>query len=268
MRKNYRLRLLFIAGLSFAVILSTFLFPTIPQDTKYHQFADQRLFFGIPNFFNVFSNVPFVLVGGFGLWFSVRRIFSNIGNLPESRRIYLPYLGFFIGVFLIGFGSAYYHLAPDNNRLFWDRLPMTIAFMSLLSAIIAERIGLRTGLALFLPLLILGIGSTVYWDLSEKVGRGDLRFYILVQFYPLLLIPLILFLFPSKYTRGCDMAGVFIFYALAIASEVLDHQIFSLGYLASGHSAKHFLAALAVYWVLRMIRKRKYLGVKGDSGDG
>lgn len=268
MRKDYGLGLLLIAGLSLAVVLSAFLFPRIPQDTQYHQFADQRLFLGISNFFNVFSNVPFVLVGGFGLWFSARRIFSNIDSPSESRWIYLPYLGFFTGVFLTGLGSVYYHLAPDNNRLFWDRLPMTIVFMSFLSSIIAERIALKTGLALFLPLLILGMGSVVYWDLSEKVGRGDLRFYALVQFYPLLLIPLILFLFPSKYTRAWDMAGVFIFYALAIASEVLDHQIFSLGYLVSGHSAKHLLAAVAVYWVLRMISKREYLGEKSGRGDG
>ena len=255
--------MLFITALSFAVVLSVFFFPRIAQDTNYHQFADQRSLFGIPNFIDTVSNIPFVLVGGFGIWFLARRLFSNIDNRPDSRWIDLPYLGFFAGVFLIGFGSAYYHLAPDNNRLVWDRLPMTVAFISFLCAIITERIGLRTGLALFLPLLILGMISVIYWHWSEQAGRGDLRFYILVQFYPLLLIPLVLFLFPAKYTRGWDVFIVFLLYALSKVSEVLDYQIYSLGQLlVSGHSIKHLLAALAAYWLLRMIRKRQYLGEK------
>ncbi|HUU27108.1 MAG TPA: alkaline phytoceramidase [archaeon] len=268
MSKKYRLRLLFIGVLSFAVALSAFFLPRIPQDTSYHHFADQRTFFGITNFLDVFSNVLFVLAGGLGCRYLIQRIFSNSGNSPESRLIYLFYLVFFTGAFLTGFGSIYYHLAPDTSRLFWDRLPMTIVFMSFLSAIIAERIGLRIGLALFLPLLGLGMGSIIYWDLGEQVGRGDLSFYILVQFYPLVLIPLILFLFPPKYTRGWDFAVVLLFYALAKAGEALDWQIFALGHLISGHSVKHLLAALAVYWVLRMLRTREYLGEKSGLGDG
>ena len=259
-RKNHRLRLLFIAALSLAALLSVFFFPRIAQDTNYHQFADRRSLIGIPNLINTISSILFVLVGGFGIWFLAQRLFSDIDNRPESRGIDLPYLVFFAGVFLIGFGSAYYHLAPDNSRLVWDRLPMTVAFMSFACAMITERIALRTGLALFLPLLILGMSSVIYWHWSEQAGTGDLRFYILVQFYPLLLILLVLFLFPAKYTRSWDIFIVILLYALSKVSEALDSQIYSLGQLVSGHSIKHLLAALAAYWVLRMIRKREYLG--------
>jgi hypothetical protein len=37
------------------------------QDQSYHQFADQRELFGIPNFWNVVSNLPFIVVGTAGL---------------------------------------------------------------------------------------------------------------------------------------------------------------------------------------------------------
>jgi hypothetical protein len=35
----------------------------IPQDTGYHQFADTRQVAGMDNFWNVASNVPFLLAG-------------------------------------------------------------------------------------------------------------------------------------------------------------------------------------------------------------
>ena len=64
-----------------------------------------------------------------------------------------------LSVALLGFGSAYYHLAPDTDRLMWDRLPMAVAITALLAATLAERVSVRSGLQL-LPLLItLGAGS-------------------------------------------------------------------------------------------------------------
>ena len=268
MRMAYRLRLLFVCGLSFAVVLAAFFLPRIPQDPQYHRFADQRIFFGIPNFNEVFSNFPFVLAGGFGIWYTARRLFADIDSPQESRWLYLTYLGFFSGVFFTGFGSAYYHLAPDTASLFWDRLPMAVAFMSFLCAVIAERIGSRIGLVLLAPLIILGIAGVFYWDYSEQMGRGDLRFYILVQFLPLVLIPLILILFPTKYTRGGDFVGALIIYGMSKVPEALDSRIYALGNLIGGHAIKHILAALAVYWVLRMIRKREHLGERGRLEDG
>jgi len=257
------LRLLIIGGLSFAVVLTAFFLPRFPQDPQYHRFADQRIFFGIPNFIDVLSNLPFVLTGGLGIWYTARRLLANIDKSPESRWIYLTYLGFFAGVFFTGFGSAYYHLAPDTASLFWDRLPMTVALVSFLCAVIAERVGSRTGLVLLAPLIILGTASVIYWDFSEQLGRGDLRFYVLVQFLPLLLVPLIMLLFPSRYTRGGDLVVALIFYGLSKAGEVLDSRIYALGNIVGGHAIKHLLAALAICWVLRMILKRKCLDEKG-----
>lgn len=134
---------------------------------------------------------------------------------------------------------------------------MTIAFMSLFTFIIAERISLSAGRRLFLPLLAVGVGSVVYWHLGELHGGGDLRFYALVQFFPLLAIPLMLVLFPPRYTRTADLFGVVGWYVLAKIFELFDAQIFALGEFVSGHTLKHLASALAAYWILRMLRTRR-----------
>jgi hypothetical protein len=162
----------------------------------------------------------------------------------------------FVGVSFTGLGSAHYHLAPTNNRLFWDRLPMAIAFTSLFTSIIAEWISLRAGRRLFLPLLVAGVGSVVYWHLGELRGVDDLRFYGLVQFFPLLAIPLMLLLFPPKYTRTADLFGAACLYGLAKILELFDAQIFAFPRLVSGHTLKHPASAMAAYWILRMLRTR------------
>ena len=84
-----------------------------------------------------------------------------------------PYVFFFAAIALTGVGSAYYHWHPDNDRLLWDRLPLAIAFMALFAIIIAERIDRRVGMWLFVPLVILGGGSVVYWHVTGNLGTGD-----------------------------------------------------------------------------------------------
>ena len=142
-----------LAGLTLAAIVAMALVPRIPQDPSYHNFADQRALLGVPNFLNVVSNLPFLAVGIAGLLFLARPVFGEC-FLAQSERP--AYLTFFLGIALTSFGSAYYHLAPSNERLVWDRLPMSIAFMSLLAAIIGERIDAKAGVISLLPLLMLG----------------------------------------------------------------------------------------------------------------
>jgi hypothetical protein len=232
------------------------LLPRIPQPQSYHMFADQRGFLGIPNFGDVVSNLPFAVVGLWGLVFLLR---SNSDHDPVSfidRRERWPYLIVFGGLVLTAFGSAYYHLRPGNSRLVWDRLPMTIVFMSLVSAIIAERISPRTGLWLLPVLLVIGLGSVLQWYLSELRDAGDLRFYSAVQAYSTLFL-FVALLLPSSYTRRADLAIVAGFYVLAKVLEILDRQIFELGHVVSGHTLKHLAAAAAGYWILRMLLNRR-----------
>jgi len=230
--------------------------PRIPQPLSYHRFADHRAFLGIPNFGDVTSNLPFAVIGIWGLVFLFR---SNPQETPEhfvDRREQWPYLFVFAGLLLTAFGSSYYHLAPDNARLVWDRLPMTITFMGMVAAVIAERISVRLGLWLLPILLCVGLGSVCQWYWSEVQGAGDLRFYAAVQAYSTLVI-LLAFLFPRRYTRTSDFAYVIGFYALAKVLELYDRPIFAALQFVSGHTLKHLAAAAAGFFILRMLDKRK-----------
>ncbi len=226
------------------------------QDPAYHDFADGRTLLGIPNFWNVASNLPFLLTGLLGIALCRRAEPGSRAPWLESwERTALTV--FFVGVALTCFGSSYYHLSPADGTLFWDRLPMTLGFMAFLAVILGERAHPRWGKAALWPLVIAGVLSVVYWHLSELAGRGDLRPYILVQFYPMLLIPALL-LFPPRYTHTASYLVVLGWYLLAKVLELLDAWVFELtaGHL-SGHSLKHLAAAVATYWLYRMLRRRR-----------
>ncbi len=185
---------------------------------------------------------------------ALQRQWSPIRFLDQREK--WPYLIIFFGLLLTAVGSSYYHLAPDNGRLVWDRLPMTIVFMSLVAALVAERISVRVGLTLLPFLLAIGVASVFQWRWSEVHGQGDLRFYAAVQLYALLAVILALFLKP-RYTRGSDLAVLAGFYVLAKITEAFDNQIFSLGNVMSGHTIKHIAAAAGSYWILRMLERRE-----------
>lgn len=242
--------------LTTAMVAACCLLPRIPQPLSYHQFADQRSLLGIPNFGDVASNLPFAVVGIWGLVFLLRTRFRKNAETFLDERERWPYLFVFIGLLLTALGSSYYHFAPDNARLLWDRLPMTITFMAMVSAVIAERISVRLCVLLLPFLLIVGLMSVVQWEWSEMRGAGDLRFYAAVQAYSALVILLSLF-FPRRYTRTGDYVSVVGFYALAKALEFFDKPIFSALHIVSGHTLKHLAAAAAGYSILRMIEKRK-----------
>jgi hypothetical protein len=170
----------------------------------------------------------------------------------------------FAGLILTAFGSAYYHLAPGNARLVWDRIPIMIVFMALLAAVIAERVSVGAGLWLFPVLQLAGVESVLLWRAGELRGHGDLRFYAAVQVYAILVLLLVLLL-PAKYTRGSDFALVVGFYVLAKILEEADRQVFALGRIVSGHTLKHLAAAAAGYWILRMLKKRALLDHRGPA---
>ncbi|MCB8960308.1 MAG: VTT domain-containing protein [Ardenticatenales bacterium] len=261
-----RQRLHLLLALTVPVLILTFIEPPLAQDPSYHHFADQRTFLGIPNFWNVISNIPFLLFGVMGL--ALLAYFFRRGGLPAFSTLaeQRPYLIFFVGVAITSVGSAYYHLAPDNTHLVWDRLPMTLGFMSIFAAVIAERIDRNAGLRLLWPMIFVGVASVIYWYWSELHLRGDLRFYVDVQFYPLLAIPLLIYLFPSRYTRGEQIFTIILIYALAKALELLDKEVFHLlGNVISGHSLKHVVAALATLATMRMLWQRQPLAAENDT---
>jgi hypothetical protein len=258
-------RALGFIGLAVVALGLAFCLPPIPQHQGYHAFADDRTMLGVPNFLNVVSNLPFVVVGVLGLGLLLRHdAVGPAGPVLEAVERW-PLLVLFGGVLLTGFGSAYYHLAPDNDRLVWDRLPMTVAFMGLFASMIGERIGVRAGAWLLWPLVWLGIASVLAWHLGERRGAGDLRLYGFVQFYPLLTIPLLIGLFPARYTRAGNVFVALGWYLLAKVLELgpIDHGIYSAGRLVSGHTLKHLAAALGAYWLFRMVKYRRPAATAG-----
>jgi hypothetical protein len=220
-----RVRLLVALAVVFIVSAFLLFVPPITQDQAYHFFADSRTIWGIPNFWNVVSNLPFAFVGFLGLW-KLRGVFDR---------------ALFTGVLLTFFGSAYYHLAPDDARLVWDRLPMTIVFMSLLAGVVSNEVDSPSGRWLLAFLVSCGVASVFWWSVTK-----DLRLYVLVQFGPLLiLVPALWFVRDARY-----LTVVLAFYALAKLSEFYDRPILAALPL-SGHTVKHLLAAVATYFVFR-----------------
>ncbi len=224
--------------------------PRISQDPAYHQFADARYILGIPNFWNVVTNLPFLLVGLAGL-----AVFRSHNQRRIAPGLRLCFAVFLLGVTLVSFGSAYYHYAPSNTSLVWDRLPMSIAFMALLVMVIGDCISPKHTGKLLWPLLLLGIGSVWYWYATERAGAGDLRLYGLVQFFPVVLIPLTLVIFGTKSLRAGFLWATLATYVLAKIAEYCDLGIYTATGVISGHSVKHLLAALSTFWIVLAVRQ-------------
>jgi hypothetical protein len=244
----------------------------MPQAQSYHRFKDDRTLVGVPNALNVLSNVPFLLVGAWGLWYLLIGKGSRPGQAWLEPAERWAFVLMFLGVFLTGFGSTYYHLYPDNDRLVWDRLPMVLGFMGLIVAMVAERISVRLAGWLLLPLAAIGVGSVLQWHWTEQHDRGDMRLYVFVQGYALFFVLVTPLLFPPRYTRTADWYRGIRWYALAKACESLDGRIYSdTGGIVSGHTLKHLLGAVSTYWLLRMLMLRHPLtpnpSPPGERGD-
>lgn len=244
-----------IAAVTALCVLAAFVLPAMPQPPDYHDFADHRAVFGVTNFLDVVSNVGFLVVALLGFVVVVRAPAAAFARAAER----VPYAVFFAGMLLTALGSAYYHLAPDNERLFWDRLPMTIAFMSLLAAQVADRLSVRAGLAVLGPMLLIGAASVLYWRVTERSGMGNVVPYAVLQGYAVVMLLLITWLHPSRYTRGNDLYWVFAAYLVAKLFEVFDRQVLALGHLISGHSLKHLAAAVGGLVVCDMLMRRTLL---------
>ena len=242
MASNNRKWSIAVLGVVPAIIfVAALLVHPIAQDPGYHDFADQRTIWGIANFWNV----VFLVTAALGL----RALRSNSAFTQIWERN--AYRILLAGTVLVAFGSAYYHFAPNSQTLFWDRLPMTIVFMSLFATTIGERIDMRIGQRSLLPLLLIGIASVIYWRIS-----GDLRFYAMVQFYPMLMIPVLLAFREPRYSSGIGTWVMIVLYACAKVLELFDRELGDI-FAAGGHPWKHVFssAALACY-VIAVGRRR------------
>jgi hypothetical protein len=245
-----RLRLAALVALSVLLLAALWLQGPIPQDPAYHRFADARALLGIANFWNVASNLPFL---AFGAWGLARVLRGPLDPLAQAQRP--AWVVFFAGATLVAFGSGYYHLAPSNAALVWDRLPMTLAFMAFFALMLGEHLDLRLGRRALVPMLLLGLASVWLWHAGEQRGHGDLRLYAAVQFLPVLLVPALLVLFPRP--RQGWLWGVFAAYALAKGLETLDAPIHAALGGMGGHALKHVAAAPGIACMLRWLTVRR-----------
>ena len=229
--------------LAVLALIGMFIVSPIEQDAAYHNFSDNRTVFDIPNFWNVMSNLPFLIVGCFGLY-----------NLSSIARKNTQYLLFFLGIFLVALGSGYYHLDPNDYTLIWDRLPMTIAFMALFSIVISEFINSEKGRSMLFSLVIIGLLAVLYW-----VIFNDLSFYTFVQFYPMLAIPVILIFFKSDYTLAIGYWILLLAYIIAKLLEHFDGEVYGFLKVISGHSLKHIVASLGIFVLFYTFVKRKQI---------
>ena len=256
--------LLAIAAILLAMAFLLF-WPPIAQPLWYHDFADQRPLLAVPHMMNVVSNLPFVIVGVLG----IAHLASRRSHRPETfaqpiER--LPYWAFFLGLVLTGIGSAYYHADPNNDRLVWDRMPLTVTFMALLTTILAERFDARLAAWLLGPLVGLGIATVLYWHWTELHGAGDLRPYLVVQFLPLFVLPVVLGLFRSRYTGTGELVASLGCYGIAKLLEALDREVYTAGGIVSGHTLKHLVAGLGAWFVLVMLQYRRRVYVPLTTG--
>lgn len=225
--------------------------PLIVQDPVYHQFIDTRMFWGIPNTQDVLSNIFFIIVGFLGL----KEILKTQSQKTTS------WVLFFVSIILVAPGSAYYHWSPDNFTLLWDRLPMSLGFMALYIILLSEHISTRS--EKLLPwALLMGISSVLTWVITT-----DLRFYFWIQFSSFITIPMVLALYPSRYTHKKWYGLTLLLYGFAKWAEVKDHAIFMVSnQLISGHTLKHILAAMGIAGLWWMIKVRKEVLVATADG--
>jgi hypothetical protein len=224
-------------------------------------FADNRTWHGLPNAMDVLSNLPFLLIGCWGLY-RLNRIdrahqqalaqfpLAPPASDPPDNTLDCAWL-FFAGLIATAAGSAFYHLLPEAPRLAADRAGMAVAFAGLIGIAVCERVSQRAGWPAAWFVLTTGLLA------AEVVQEtGNVLPWALVQFGGMALVLTLALATPMRGAVGLKLGWVIFFYVVAKAFELADHQIYEAsGHLISGHSLKHLVAALAGLPVLAALRK-------------
>ena len=241
-----RVRIAWLAGFTIVAAIVALVVPPVAQPLSYHRFADDRAMLGVPHFMNVVSNAAFLAAGlaGLAIVATRRAAFAS----PAGRWTYLV---FFAGLVLTSVGSAYYHLAPDNARLVWDRLPITTTLAGLLMGQVADRISVRAANALLVPAIAVGAASAWYWHATDNVVP-----YLVAQGYAAIATLVIALAFPSRYTHGSAICWAFAWFVLSKIVESFDDAIYRALGVVSGHTLKHLAAAAAGFVVCAMLARR------------
>ena len=228
---NRVIRLFPIAVIAAAAIAMLIHGP-IHQPEGYHAFADARPLLALPNAADVLSNIGFALAGLWGLW-----MFRTAAARRALGASWPGYALFISALVACAVGSGFYHLAPDDARLAWDRLPIALACAGLIAGSFADTHVRPYSLRVVAGLAALAVASVWWWS-----ATADLRPYLLLQAAPLVLIP---FWQARGHTRFAERAAfgfAIVLYAAAKIAELGDHAIFEALGALSGHTLKHLLA--------------------------
>jgi len=235
------LLILFILGLYFG---------RYQQEQNYHQFADNRVFFGIPNGLDVMSNLAIVFPGIAGIAFVHERQ-KNKYEWADKFEPTILYCMFF-GMVLTFFGSVWFHLEPSNSTLVWDRLGMVIIMACYCSLIIFDRFDSNLAKKVHFPLILIGFSSVFIWQYFD-----DLRFYFAFKVQLFILVFILLKYGEESYNRSKDYILSLALFGLATIFEFNDGVVFDALIIISGHTLKHIVAGIALWWIMRMTRERK-----------
>jgi len=230
----------------------------ISQYADYHNFADHRAWLGIPNALDVLSNLGFAAIGVYGLY----RIWPRRSD-SAMLAAWPGFALFLVSLVLTALGSSFYHLAPDDSRLIWDRLPIALACGGLLAGVRAQVGGHVNGARITAALALVAIASVFWWYATGVNGPGDLRPYLLLQASPLVLIPLWQWIYNAPRADRIAFAIAIGLYVAAKATELLDHPIFASLQWISGHTLKHLLAAAAAAVIVTRLTRQVDPSVAG-----
>jgi len=248
-------------AITLALVAAALAYGPIAQLPGYHDFADHTTHFGIAHFADVLSNVGFALVA---LWGWIRLFPAR--DQTELKDGWAGYGLFLIALFLTAFGSSYYHLAPDNARLVWDRLPIVLACAGLLAGVRGDARKRRCD-GFVVALAVFAVTSVAWWHFTGQTGIGDLRPYLLLQALPIVLIPLWQWLYGLPRAERWAFASALLLYVIAKFAELYDHEIATALGMITGHTLKHLLAtAAAVTIVGRLVCRVRGQSASCDVG--
>jgi hypothetical protein len=222
----------------------------LPQDPAYHLFADTRPWGPIPRAADVLSNAAILAAGlvGVALW-------RRVHVAAEERAVYALFV---LSMLATAAGSAWYHAAPSDARLVWDRLPMTLVIAAILTFVLADRIH-REFAKTWKAFALLGAASVLWWAWTDRAGNGgDLMLYVVVRGGAGLVILFLLLLRSGRHTHAGWLVAAIVLEIVMTACELLDREIFAAtdGFI-SGHSMKHLLAGALLGCVLAWLARRE-----------
>lgn len=180
---------------------------SLDKQIQYNNFADCRTCCHIKNFWNVVSNIIFVIGGLYN--YSLDPILCGIS-------------------ILVCIGSSYYHYNPNLQTLFYDRLPMIMTFSWLIYT--------RSNLTIIENIIYIGIS---FYSIYEWRRTYNLLLYSSIQItliiYWLICVECemvypVLFYFLAKICEDMDL------YIYVLTNNTI-----------SGHTLKHIFSGLALF---------------------